>query len=217
MMTSSRTTGKMDRKVFTLIELLVVIAIIAILAALLFPALKKAREVALGAACLSILKQTTSAFTMYLDDFPVYPCCTNGNHSDFWCKALAPYVSPGQLSASSPGCSKFFIGTKNGGLGCTANNRDYWVYAMNFNVNHQNSMKTEPTVRILSCSGNSNFTVWPHTGRTSLMSGLGQWHSGCYNVLYHDSHATPEKRVSTNDTDVGWDKPWWTDGLGDGN
>jgi prepilin-type N-terminal cleavage/methylation domain-containing protein/prepilin-type processing-associated H-X9-DG protein len=88
-------------RAFTLIELLVVIAIIGILAAMLLPALTKAREKANAARCVSNMHQFALALGMYNDDWNDYfpydgdynlPVNNAGN-TGAWFNVLAPYIA----------------------------------------------------------------------------------------------------------------------------
>ena len=63
------------RQAFTLLELLVVIAVVAILAALIFPAVESVREAALGSACISNLRQIGAGIFAYAGDHDgMIPC-----------------------------------------------------------------------------------------------------------------------------------------------
>ena len=80
----------LNRKRFTLIELLVVIGIIAILDALLLPALQKAREKAKATSCISQMKGFGTALTMYRSD--------NRDAFPYWLTYLFPeYINTAKV------------------------------------------------------------------------------------------------------------------------
>lgn len=109
----------MSRKAFTLIELLVVIAIIALLIALLLPTLRRAKQEAQAAQCMSNLRQLGIAFGAYVLDYdnrlsPMSYGTSISNYEmpPFWNEVIGPYVgrsTSSRFGYSGPDASRVFM------------------------------------------------------------------------------------------------------------
>ncbi len=101
-------------KSFTLIELLVVIAVIAILAAILLPALARAKETAKRTYCLNNLKQISTLFQIYTDTYQdIFPAHFNEDYdvSNFWVSFICGSGTPTTNMAGSNTMPQQFANT----------------------------------------------------------------------------------------------------------